>query len=370
MGDDETAEESVVYEVSEAVVKRILEVFAKWDIMEDGLILIETLPNIECGPRKFDVTSMLREMDTNDDGRVEKSEWETYWKQIVAKTGEATFTTAMDEIDNADLLDKVRVLLLNKQFNADISMPDEEEGEEEEGEAAELSEERAKKVDELFSAWDPNGTGKIMLTRMRAAGIKVGPTVFDPTEAFAQMDTNADGSVSKEELRAYFAMLDLDEATFDLILDEMTKVAETKVAIDRNLELAISMQMGGVSSGGDDGEGGEAAAPDERQLSDAQKEHCKSIFLSLGSADSLDEAIDIVHCQKSATASAGPHKMNVLEMLPQMDENKDGKLEYSELVNFLTLMMRSLPSTDFEVLLEELVANSQAAKTMKMLQNS
>ena len=240
MGDDETAEESVVYEVSEAVVKRILEVFAKWDIMEDGLIPIETLPNIECGPRKFDVTSMLREMDTNDDGRVEKSvcapmvqerrmrsqhtrggrrsrtaslatpagcrdglrvqEWETYWKQIVAKTGEATFTTAMNEIDNADLLDKVRVLLLNKQFNADISMPDEEEGEEEEGEAAELSEERAKKVDELFSAWDPNGTGKIMLTRMRAAGIKVGPTVFDPTEAFAQMDTNADGSVSKEEL--------------------------------------------------------------------------------------------------------------------------------------------------------------------------
>jgi len=365
MGED-ADEEPVAVEMSEAAKTRISDVFTRWDIMGDGLIPIEVLPKIKCGPRTFDVTGMLNKMDTNGDGKVEKSEWEHYWKMITATTGEATLNTAIDEIDNDEMIATVRGVMLKKQFDAGVGVaPDEEEGEEEEEEEVlELSEERAKKCDELFNSWDPKGTGKIMLNRMKAAVIKVGPTNFNPSEAFAQMDTNDDGSVTKDELRAYFAALNLNDATFDLILSEMTEVAKVKVALDENLEYAMaSVQMGAFNDDEFD-----ADAPDERKLSDKQNEQLKALFCSLGTKDSLDEEIDIKHCQKSATTSAGPLTFNVFEMLPQMDANSDGKLEFSELEAFLTQMMRALPPTDFDVLLEEMVENARAAKTIKMLE--
>jgi len=291
MGED-ADEEPVAVEMSEAAKTRISDVFTRWDIMGDGLIPIEVLPKIKCGPRTFDVTGMLNKMDTNGDGKVEKSEWEHYWKMITATTGEATLNTAIDEIDNDEMIATVRGVMLKKQFDAGVGVaPDEEEGEEEEEEEVlELSEERAKKCDELFNSWDPKGTGKIMLNRMKAAVIKVGPTNFNPSEAFAQMDTNDDGSVTKDELRAYFAALNLNDATFDLILSEMTEVAKVKVALDENLEYAMaSVQMGAFNDDEFD-----ADAPDERKLSDKQNEQLKAL-------------VETQQRQLSVVAVASPH---------------------------------------------------------------
>jgi len=113
---------------------------------------------------------------------------------------------------------------------------DEEEEEEEAAEFPPLTEARTALLQQLYGvfATDADKSTILMSGLTCDAKIELGPATFTPLEFMEVMDENKDGKVTFAEMCAYFTVVgaELDDASFDLIVNEMIDAASTKKLLE------------------------------------------------------------------------------------------------------------------------------------------
>jgi Ca2+-binding EF-hand superfamily protein len=88
-------------------------------------------------------------------------------------------------------------------------------------------------LEELFGAWDAGKKGFIDVESLKNKVIHIGATEVMLFAQFAEMDTNHDGQVSKDELFGYFQMVSgyVNDHEFAAVVDDMIGVASTNQAV-------------------------------------------------------------------------------------------------------------------------------------------
>ena len=81
----------------------VMELFKMFDVLGDGKIPLDRLKGAKMmvGPAESSVLKKLAEMDFNQDGYVEASEWELYFTAIYAQLTDEEVKLVMDDLAEA-----------------------------------------------------------------------------------------------------------------------------------------------------------------------------------------------------------------------------------------------------------------------------
>jgi len=217
-----------------------------------------------------------------------------------------------------------------------------------------LSADRVAKVEALFAAWDVNSTGEIDRRKLKNSGGTVGPHKVQVFSQLDQMDTNNDNMVTKDEMIAFFqAAAGLSDDEFFFTVDEMLAVAQDEATIAMLTSMAA--EYGGNAPPAEDLE---ASAP----LAEARVSELKELWGLLSPSEETAVALD--EMKKAEKGSKiGPHSVSVLKEMYAMDTNSDGKLQWSELLDYFTKVGPSVTDEEFS----EIVGDMKTRIQMQLL---
>jgi len=358
--------------LSAARLEAVTSLFKEWDLKGDGMIplgLLDKGGNIEVGNVNVGVLKQLKDMDFNGDGSVELSEWVTYWTTIGASLSDSDFEMILKELAESgeNMMTIARCTLLAEQANEMTGGPADED--EPASPVPELAEDRKAKIQQLWEAFDYEGTGQVEIAKVTSASVSVGAQQISVCQNFSVMDADGDGCVSQQEMFTYFGYTSakLSDEEFELVIGDMLLLAEAAKGVNANLKLAMIAQEG-ISTGEAEAEGEEgAAAPPLEPLSAPRAEKVEQLFKAF---DPDMQPIDLDVIAKSSNVDIGPHKSSVLGGLKSMDYNGDGKVEYEEMKQYFTAISATVSDDDFTLIIDDLIDSATSAQMIKELVKS
>jgi len=217
-----------------------------------------------------------------------------------------------------------------------------------------LSAAQLKRIQDLFDMFDLDTLGKLPLVNFFSASLKVGPHESGVLEKLKEMDYDSDGFITRDEWEKYFtAMTVLTDDEFTEIYDELSATADICVNIIRCTRLAAEA---GPAPPADDME---VVAP----LSDARVAKVNELFAAwdVAGTGSIDR-----RKLKDGGLMMGPHKVNLLSQLDEMDTDKDNLVTKDEMLAFFQAAS-TLSDENFDIIYGDMMAVAQDAATIAML---
>jgi len=227
------------------------ELFAAWDVEKKGCIPVGQLQQgkLSFGPQTTGIFDALEAMDADGDDEVTLTEMLTYFTVVGEAMSDEQFEVVRSEMltaaQDATLIASLTAIAASQQpaaaaaaaaAAAPTAAADEEEEEEEAAEFPPLTEARTALLQQLYGvfATDADKSTILMSGLTCDAKIELGPATFTPLEFMEVMDENKDGKVTFAEMCAYFTVVgaELDDASFDLIVNEMIDAASTKKLLE------------------------------------------------------------------------------------------------------------------------------------------
>jgi len=291
-------------------------------------------------------------MDYDSDGFITKDEWEKYFAAS-AGLSDDEFGIIVDSMSSAA---DTAVSIIKCTRLAAEAMPAPPADEMEEFPA--LAADRVEKVEALFAAWDPSGTGSIDRGKLKSSGGSMGPHKVQIFAQLEAMDTNNDGVVSKDEMLAFFqAAAVLTDDEFNHTYDEMLSLAQDEATI------AMLTSMANEYAGG---------APPAEDLEDVpplapeRVEQLKELWKLLSPSEETPVLLeDMKKAEKGSTI--GPHSVSVLKEMYAMDTNSDGKLQWSELLAYFTQAGMVLSEEEFTEIVGDMTTRIQMQLLAQMV---
>jgi len=200
-------------------------------------------------------------------------------------------------------------------------------------------------VEQLFAAWDMQGTGSIDRRKLTASStVDFGPIQANVFGQLELMDMDGDQLVTKEEMMTFFqGAAELSDEEFSTITTAMLEVAQDQGTI------AMLTQMAAEATGPP---AEDVEKPPE--MAGARLEKLKELWQML--SPSLDSPVKLEELQKAEQGSKiGPHSVSVLKELYNMDANSDGMLSWSELLAYFTATGNVLSEEEYMEVLTDMI---------------
>ncbi|KAL1511783.1 hypothetical protein AB1Y20_009500 [Prymnesium parvum] len=353
-GDGKAADEVEEKKLSPAQLKKIQDLFNEFDIDSLGKLPLAHFASssLKFGPHESDFMTQLEQMDYDSDGFITKDEWEKYYT-ATAGLSEDEFNVIVEHMSNA--ASQITTIIRCTRLAAE---PAPAPPTDDVDELPALPAGRVAKVEELFSAWDVAGTGTIDRRKLKASGGTLGPHKVQIFSTLDQMDANKDNLVTKDEMLHFFqAAASLGDDEFMTLVDEMNAVAQDSATIQMLMSMASEYDGGAPPA-----EDLEAVPP----LKEERLEQLKMLWSLL--SNSLDKPISLAEMKQAESGSKiGPHSVSVLKEMYAMDSNSDGKLQWSELLDYFTKASASLTDAEFTEIVGDMTTRIQMQLLAQMV---
>jgi len=335
-------------------LKRIQNLFTEFDVDGLGNLPLSNFSaaSLKVGPHESGILTKLKDMDYDTDGFITKDEWEKYFTAM-AELSDEEFSVIIDDMSNAAGVACSVINCTRIAAEAEATTPPVEDL----NELPPLSAERTAKIEALFAAWDVAGTGSIDRSKLKGSSGMVGPHKVHIFSQLDQMDINNDNLVEKDEMLLFFrAAAGLSDDEFDAITDDLMAVAQNESTIAMLTSMAVEYAGAPPSEN----------VEDIPAMSETRLEQLKGLWGLLSS--STDTPISLEEMKKAERGSTiGPHSVSVLKEMYAMDANSDGKLQWSELLDYFTKAGSALNDDEFSLVVGDMTTQIQVQLLAQMV---
>eukprot|EP00316_Scyphosphaera_apsteinii_P012352 CAMPEP_0119324658 /NCGR_PEP_ID=MMETSP1333-20130426/63857_1 /TAXON_ID=418940 /ORGANISM="Scyphosphaera apsteinii, Strain RCC1455" /LENGTH=435 /DNA_ID=CAMNT_0007332429 /DNA_START=21 /DNA_END=1328 /DNA_ORIENTATION=- len=222
----------------------------------------------------------------------------------------------------------------------------------------ELTPNRLKTVQDLFTEWDFTNSGKLELDVFCNVQSNLGSHKDALLVQMKQMDSDHDGHITKGEWTSWFASVGsmLTDEEFDTILDEIRKAGEPVVVIQRALMITSEPLKQGEDSDDDD------APQPLPSLPSARKEKVLELFRTWDFEEKgmIDRKQVEAHGMK-----VGPHESQLFLNLNQMDSNNDNVITEEEMLFYFQVISPNLSDDEFHEIISQMLELAQDAASIR-----
>jgi len=347
-------EEGTSLSLSAAQLSKIKDLFSQFDVDSMGKLPLTNFnsASLKVGPHEAGILQKLKEMDYDSDGFITKDEWEKYFTAS-ATLSEDEFNIIIESMASAAEI-ATSIIRCTRLAGEDQPVPPADDLED----IPALPEDRVAKVEALFAAWDVNNKGEIDRRKLKNSAGTIGPHKVQVFSQLDKMDTNNDNMVTKDEMLAFFqAAVGLSDEEFNFTVDEMLAVAQDEATIAMLTSLAE--EFGGNAPPAEDLEEG-------TPLTEERLAQLKELWALLSPSEDTPILLDqMKKAEKGSTI--GPHSVSVLKEMYAMDTNADGKLQWSELLDYFTKVGPSVSDDEFTEIVGDMTTRIQMQLLAEMV---